>query len=69
MGLEPTKEWYFGNKIPLGQEYKNIFVRFLVQMKTVEFAFEINWTLGIFFGYGTFIMLQKKCLLSVLSDL
>ena len=26
----------------LGQKYKNIFVRFLVQMKTSKFAFEIN---------------------------
>ena len=26
----------------LGQKYKNIFVRFLVQMKTLNFAFEIN---------------------------
>ena len=30
----------------LGQKYKNIFVRFLVQMKTVEFVFEINWHLA-----------------------
>ena len=29
----------------LGQKYKNIFVRFLVQMKTSKFAFEINWPL------------------------
>ena len=29
----------------VGQIYKNIFVRFLVQMKTVNFAFEINWPL------------------------
>ena len=26
----------------LGQKYKNIFVGFLVQMKSLEFAFEIN---------------------------
>ena len=26
----------------LGQKYKNIFVKFLVQMKTSKFAFEIN---------------------------
>ena len=26
----------------LGQKYKNIFVQFLVQMKTSKFAFEIN---------------------------
>ena len=25
----------------LGQKYKNVFVRFLVQMKTSKFAFEI----------------------------
>ena len=31
----------------LGQKYKNIFVRFLVQMKTLKFAFEINWPLVI----------------------
>ena len=29
----------------LGQKYKNIFVGFLVQMKSLEFAFEINWPL------------------------
>ena len=29
----------------LGQKYKNIFVRFLVQMKTSKFALEINWHL------------------------
>ena len=29
----------------LGQKYKNIFVCFLVQMKTLKFAFEINWPL------------------------
>ena len=27
----------------LGQKHKNIFVRFLVQMKTLKFAFEIYW--------------------------
>ena len=31
----------------LGQKYKNIFLRFLVQMKTLKFAFEINWPLVI----------------------
>ena len=31
----------------LGQKYKNIFVRFLVQMKTLKNPFEINWPLGI----------------------
>ena len=29
----------------LRQKYKNIFVRFLVQMKTLKFAFEIYWPL------------------------
>ena len=29
----------------LGQKYKNIFIRFLVQMKTLKFAFEIYWPL------------------------
>ena len=29
----------------LGQKYKNIFVRFLVQMETLNFALEINWPL------------------------
>ena len=44
-------KWY---KVPLflwfdlfleGQKYKNIFVRFLVQMKTSKSHFEINWHL------------------------
>ena len=30
----------------LGQKYKNNFVPFLVQMKTLKFAFEIQWPLG-----------------------
>ena len=29
----------------LGQKNKNIFVRFLVQMKTLKSPFEINWPL------------------------
>ena len=29
----------------LGQKYRNIFVRFLVQMKTLKFAFDIYWPL------------------------
>ena len=29
----------------LGQKYKNIFIQFLVQVKTLNFAFEINWQL------------------------
>ena len=32
--------------LKLGQKYKNIFIGFLVQMKSLEFAFEINWPLG-----------------------
>ena len=31
----------------LGQKYKNVFVGFLVQMKTFKFAFEINWPLKL----------------------
>ena len=30
----------------LEQNYKNILVRFLVQIKTLKFASEINWPLG-----------------------
>ena len=30
----------------LGQKYKNIVVRFFVQIKTLKFAFEIYWPLG-----------------------
>ena len=33
---------HFNGFVKLGQKYKNIFVVFLVQMKTLEFAFEIN---------------------------
>ena len=33
----------------LGQKYKNIFVRVLVQMKTLNFAFENNWPLKNYF--------------------
>ena len=32
----------FKGSLKLGQKYKNIFVGFLVQMKTLKFAFEIN---------------------------
>ena len=35
----------------LGQKYKNIVVRFLVQMRSLEFAFEINWPLSEFKQY------------------
>ena len=34
----------------LGQKYKNIFIRFLVQMKTLKFAYEIYWPL-LFLDY------------------
>ena len=39
-GSNPRK--YYWSNISSGEKQKNIFVRFLVQMKTVEFAFEIN---------------------------
>ena len=29
-----------------GHKYNNIFIRFLVQMKTSKFAYEINWPLN-----------------------
>ena len=32
--------------LALGQMYKNIFIGFLVQMKTLKFAFKINWPLA-----------------------
>ena len=34
--------------LKLWQKYKNIFVYFLVQMKTLTFAFKIYWPLSIF---------------------
>ena len=37
----------FKGFLKLGQKYKNIFVGFLVQMKTLKFAFEINWPLAL----------------------
>ena len=42
-------KWFFDltSFYRLGQKYKNIFVRFLVQMKTLKFGFEIYWPLGI----------------------
>ena len=39
MGLDPTKVLHISS----GQKQKNIFVRFLVQVKTVDSGFEINW--------------------------
>ena len=35
----------------LGQKYENIFVRFLVQMKTLKSLFEINWPMGKIYPY------------------
>ena len=35
----------FEGFLKLGQKHKNIFVGFLDQMKSLEFAFEINWPL------------------------
>ena len=46
----------------LGQKYRNIFVRFSVQMKTRKFAFEINWALE-----GFSILLQIQQLVSLTS--
>ena len=44
--------------LKLGQKYKNIFVGFLVQMKTLKFAFEINWPLAPYLA-GSIIVLRK----------
>ena len=49
----------------LGQKYKNVFVRFLVQMKTLKSPFEINWPLTLqcnvqFEQYWTMIMFISK---------
>ena len=35
----------FKGFLKLGQKYKNVFVGLSVQMKTLKFAFEINWPL------------------------
>ena len=49
--LKPGKDL----EVPeLGQKYKNIFVGILVQMKSLEFAFEINWPLRVGRNKGTF---------------
>jgi hypothetical protein len=37
---------YLTSVYRLGQKYENIFVHFLVQMKTLKSPFEINWPLG-----------------------
>ena len=44
----------FKGFLKLVQKYKNIFVRFLVQMKTLKFSFKINWPLTFTFivAYG-----------------
>ena len=52
VGLKPK------NLNILGQKYTNIFVRFLVQMKNIEFAFEINWPLG-FESNHTLLSIQR----------
>ena len=38
---------FFTGFLKPGQKYKNIFVGCLVQMKTLKFAFEINWPLAL----------------------
>ena len=38
----------FKGFLKLGQKYKNIFVGFLVQMKTLKFALQINWALMVY---------------------
>ena len=37
----------FKSIFTLGQKYKNIFIGFLVQMKSLKFAFKINWPLVV----------------------
>ena len=50
----------------LGQKYKNIFIHFLVQMKTLKFAFEIYWPLIIsysicvFYFFISLALIMKK---------
>ena len=45
----------------LGHKYKNIFVRFLVQMKTLKFAFEIYWPLAEYKFNATSKQLWPNC--------
>ena len=51
----PLIRWFYLDSLKLlfwfdlGQKYKSIFDCFLVQMKTLEFAFEIYWSLSIIF--------------------
>ena len=51
----------FKGFLKLGQKYKNIFVGFLVQMKALKFAFEINWPLVLV------ALLQKSKIIYVTS--
>ena len=44
----------------LGQKYKNIFVWFMVQMKTSKYAFEINWPLDL--AYIDLMCQPRRCL-------
>ena len=44
----------------LGQKYKNIFVGFLVQIKSLEFAFEINWPLRLWEMRLTLLVLRGQ---------
>ena len=41
--------FYLTSFYRLGQKYKNIFVHFLVQMKTLKSPFEIHWPLPCFY--------------------
>jgi hypothetical protein len=38
----------------LGQEYKQVLIHFLVQMKTLKNPYEINWPLAKHFDYFRF---------------
>ena len=51
----------FKGFLKLGQKYKNIFVVFLVQIKTLKFAFKINWPLVLV------ALLQKSKIIYVTS--
>ena len=64
-GLNPQK------KSILGQENKNSFIRFLVQMKTVKSAFEINWPLELISPYCEFHLFSRcrlRCQLGTCPD-
>ena len=56
----------FKGFLKLRQKYKNIFVGFLVQMKTLKFAFEINWPLGAYCPNVYIVpdVLNEECILS-----